>query len=75
MILEKFMVITFYSTHFALKSEKILQDLNYDFELIPTTRKISLNCGIAIKIKAQEKNEIEHILKSHNVEVENIHNI
>lgn len=74
-ILEKFAVITFYSTHFALKSEKILQNLNYDFKLIPIPREISSNCGLAVKIKTQEKDEIEDILKNHNVEIENIHNM
>jgi hypothetical protein len=73
--LEEFLVITFKSTHFALKTEKILKDLNYSFKLIPTPRNISSNCGLAIRIKKIDKEEILNILRSEEVEIEGFYKL
>lgn len=42
-----YLLITFESTHEAIKTEKLLEGI--DIETIPTPRQLSTSCGISIK--------------------------
>lgn len=57
--MENFILITFASTHSAMKSEKILAELKP--VMMPTLRQISASCGMSLKIarKHYEKAKID----------------
>ncbi len=49
-------VITFQSTHHVLKAEKILIKAGFKFDIIPTPKNISSDCGMSIRFDSQVSN-------------------
>lgn len=66
-----FNVITFDSTHKAMKAEKHFAQI-VPSELIPTPREISANCGLSLKFQDEALESVLSELKSHFSEVEGI---
>lgn len=58
---QNFYVITFDSTHHAIKTEKHLKD-RFKIEMIPTPREISASCGLSIKFQEREFDGILDVL-------------
>ncbi len=54
-----FILISFASTHLAIKAERILKK-SIDVEMIPTPRSITASCGLSIKA---ERGELETAAK------------
>lgn len=52
-----YLVITFESTHKAISAEKQLESL--EVEIIPTPRQLSANCGISIKARVEDIDDIK----------------
>jgi len=61
MLDKEFYIISFDSTHKAIKTERELNKL--DVELIPTPREISASCGLSLKFY---KKDSEYILNYFN---------
>ena len=57
-----FLLITFNSTHLAIKTEKELMDLNV--EMIPTPRQLSASCGLSLKASVEILQEVKKRLES-----------
>jgi hypothetical protein len=47
------LIITFQSTHQVLKAEKILLAAGVKFDIIPTPKNISSECGMSIRVDAE----------------------
>jgi len=62
-------VITFDSIHFVMKAEKILNKAGIATRLIPTPRKISADCGIAIEVDCESISQIKTLLENHNCKI------
>ncbi|HBX52059.1 MAG: hypothetical protein A2275_14965 [Bacteroidetes bacterium RIFOXYA12_FULL_35_11] len=45
-----FQIITFQSVHWVLKSEKLLLEQGIRFDIIPTPKNISSDCGMSMRI-------------------------
>lgn len=58
---DEFGIITFQSTHHAIKGESILKEIQIPFKTIPTPREITLSCGLSIKF---DLTDLDKILKS-----------
>lgn len=56
----KFYVIAFDSTHYAISTEKLLSGA-VPITMIPTPREISTSCGLSIKIRDEH---VEQVLKA-----------
>ena len=65
----KFFILIFESTHHALKSEKLLAGMGIKFDIIPTPKEISSDCGMAIRINPSLFNEqlVSSILAKNNI--------
>lgn len=57
-------IIVFRSTHDAIKAKNLLGKEGIPFEVIPTPKEISAECGISLKIKESLKSQALQILKS-----------
>ncbi|MGI6421273.1 MAG: DUF3343 domain-containing protein [Syntrophomonadaceae bacterium] len=68
-------LITFASTAYALKAEKVMKGLEKIFMIIPTPREISASCGLAIKLETGELNEFLEILAGERVPVQGVYRI
>jgi len=60
-----YLIITFNSTHQAIRFERILLPL-YNIELIPTPREVSASCGLSLKFEKKDKQNILETLKQEN---------
>jgi hypothetical protein len=66
-------IITFHTTHFALKAKKVLEKNRLHFETIPVPREFSSDCGFCSKVIWEEKDVIVTILRENNVEMDYIY--
>jgi hypothetical protein len=66
-------IITFHTTHFALKAKKVLENNAIKFETIPVPREFSSECGFCCKVLWEEKDKTEDILRGHSVEFNAVH--
>ena len=55
-------IIVFDSVHYILKTEKLLKAEKVDYEIIPTPRELSSDCGTVIKIAKNDKGKVVEIL-------------
>jgi hypothetical protein len=60
---EAYHVVIFKSVHHALRSEKILKELDIPHKLIPVPRHISSDCGICIRFASHIRSQIEDALE------------
>ncbi len=66
-------VVTFHSTHYALKSERVLKKAKYNIKLVPVPRQFSSNCGLALQFDCDNKDIFLDLFKKNKVEVEALH--
>lgn len=75
MIEEIFCVITFNSTHHAIKAEKTLMGNGLNVRTIPTPREITASCGFSIKFEEDDINEIKNFLINKELDILGIYKI
>ena len=63
-------VLTFPSTHAAMVAEDVCKNLKLDFELIPTPRQISAECGFALLIRQLSASAIKEICQNNQINYE-----
>ncbi|MHC4184005.1 MAG: DUF3343 domain-containing protein [Planctomycetota bacterium] len=66
-------VVTFHSTHYALKSERVLKKAKYNIKLVPVPRQFSSNCGLALQFECDRTDEFMDLFKKNRVEIEALH--
>lgn len=59
---ESYFVALFDSTSATLLAEKILKKEGIPFKIIPVPRHISSDCGVCIRMTAEEKQRVENAL-------------
>jgi len=69
---KEFCVLTFHSTHIALKFEKVAKTQNIDAKLIPVPRQVSSSCGLAARFDCDDREKIKDICTAENIELEEI---
>lgn len=71
--LNDYAIFTFKSTTQALKAERILKNDSAEFLMIPTPRKISASCGLAVKAELDQLEPYNEILSSNGVEIDGVY--
>ncbi len=66
-------VITFHTTHFALKAKKVLEREGIPFETIPVPREFSSDCGFCSKVPWEVKEDAERVLEQSHVEIDRVY--
>ncbi|MDI6794543.1 MAG: DUF3343 domain-containing protein [bacterium] len=66
-------LITFSSTHYALKAEKVLKEHRLQVVPMPMPREISSSCGLSLSFDCRLKESVVEALKKSKVEVEGIY--
>ncbi len=64
MKLKEYYIITFTSTHHAIKFEDMLKKEKLEGELIPTPREIDTSCGLSIKLSGRDLTRIKELTGS-----------
>jgi uncharacterized SAM-binding protein YcdF (DUF218 family) len=57
-----FFVLTFDSTHHAIRAENLLKKAGLDIDMIPTPRDITSNCGLSIKFSVDNLGQVRKVL-------------
>lgn len=47
-------LLTFTSTHHAIKAEKLVAGAGLDFDIIPTPRAITASCGLSLELRDEQ---------------------
>jgi uncharacterized SAM-binding protein YcdF (DUF218 family) len=68
-------VVLFHSTAHAIRAEKVLEQAGFKIKLIPTPRQLSSDCGIALRFKRQEGEQVATTLEQNHVPTNGIHPI
>lgn len=64
-------IMVYKSTHDAMCSERVLNENNFEFKIMPTPTSITQSCGICMRFDKEE--EVEKIIKDKIVQFKNIY--
>lgn len=68
-------IVSFSSTHHAIRSDKLFGENSIKSITLPTPREITASCGISIRFQYEDMDKILEILEANNVEYKGIYNI
>jgi hypothetical protein len=68
----EYSVILFHSTQYAIWTAKLLKQSGIDHKMIPVPRRLSSDCGYCVRIKKENRAEIEALLKSTGIDYDRI---
>lgn len=60
-------IVSFDSTHHAIRSEKIFIENDIKVSTLPTPREISSSCGISVRFPEESLKNIKNLLESNEV--------
>ena len=72
---DEYCLITFSTTHAALKAEKVLEKGDLVFLIVPTPREISAGCGLSVRFFCADSEKIIARLKEDKVGVKDVYKI
>jgi hypothetical protein len=64
-------IIVFRSIHDVIKSEKLIKNKGFDYQIVPVPTHLSSECGMCIEVNEDIINEMKIELKKNNI----FHNI
>ena len=70
---EKFFVISFNSTHHAIKGEKLFKEHNLNIKMMPTPREITASCGLSIRFEEEDLEEVQSTIDSSDLSIKGIY--
>lgn len=73
--MSEFYVVSFNSTHQAIRAEKILEEAGIDIVTMPTPRGITASCGLSIRFDFQKIDEVVKLMNESGVERRGIYKI
>jgi hypothetical protein len=65
-------LVTFFSSHYALRAESALRAVPIQCMLVPGPKELSPNCGVALRFPLAEKGRVIEVFASRKVKYENI---
>ena len=66
-------VVLFHTNSAVLKAEKILLREGFTIKLIPVPRRLSSDCGIALRFDKSAETRVREILETTGVPIDSIH--
>jgi hypothetical protein len=72
---QPFAVVLVYSTSFALRVEKMLQENNIETKLIPVPRHLSSDCGVCVRFPDEYKDQVQTLLDSEQLDYEGVYSL
>lgn len=67
------LILIFRGTHQVLSAEKHLKKAGVPMRLIPVPRRLSSDCGLAIRISAPDRNMAREVLSRSNILPKSVH--
>jgi hypothetical protein len=66
-------LLTFFSSHHAIRADTVLCRAGLDAELIPGPKDLSPNCGTAVRFQHTDLERVRELLDDAHVEVDRVH--
>lgn len=66
--MDNFYLISFNSTHHAIRTEKLLLNEGFKIMTLPTPREIAASCGLSIRFEKDDIEAIDKIMKENSLE-------
>ena len=73
--IKEYNVISFESTHMAIKSEKLLLEKQMEIRIIPVPREITASCGLALRVDLDKFERVKKILEKNSIEISGCYSI
>lgn len=73
--ISKSCILTFSSTHHALRAEELIEEQNIELDIIPIPREITAECGLAIRVSYEQKEQVEEILTNNKINMAGIYSL
>lgn len=70
--MENMYIVSFNSTHHAIKSEKLIIEDGLKATTLPTPREVTASCGISIRFEKDDMDKIKTILAENKIEYRGI---
>jgi len=71
--MENYYIITFENTHGAISGESTLKDNKINVVVMPTPTYINKSCGISLKVKAEDIEEIKKLIKEEKLKIKAVY--
>lgn len=68
-------IVSFNSTHQAIRSDKLFGELNIKSTTLPTPREITASCGISIRFLQEDLENVNKVLKENSIDYKGIYHI
>ena len=68
-------IVSFNSTHHAIRTDKLFGESNIKSTTLPTPREITASCGISIRFLHDDLDNIVDVLKDNSIEFKGIYHI
>lgn len=62
-------LVTFDSTHHALRAESLLQNADFHVDILPTPRELSASCGLSLSLERSKLPAALSLLAEHGVQL------
>jgi hypothetical protein len=72
---DTYYVVTFDSTHHAIKAERVLNEKGISIKTIPTPREITASCGLSIRFDVKMLDEVKKVVERDNLAAKGIYKI
>lgn len=66
--MDNFYLISFNSTHHAIRTEKLLLGEGFKIMTLPTPREIAASCGLSIRFEKEDMEKINRIMEENFLE-------
>jgi hypothetical protein len=73
MEIDQFGIVTFNSTHHAIKGESAFKSSNMAFKTIPTPREITLSCGLSIRFDLNDLEKVKNLVEDGDLSIKGIY--
>lgn len=71
--MDKYYILTFQNTLGAINGESELKERKMKIEIMPTPTSITKSCGISIKVKCEDIEEIKKLINEGKISVKNVY--
>ena len=68
-------IVSFNSTSYAIRLDKLLNEASVKATTLPTPREITASCGISIRFLYEDIESVKNILTQNNIECKGIYKI
>ncbi len=65
-------LVSFVSSHYAIRANTVLKRVGVKSELIPGPKELSPNCGVALRIEYERREEVVRILSEKKVQIDDV---